>query len=428
MQVALIAEAIVFSKRSDATKLVIDVLKMKGTSNIMSPESANDCIEQLRRSPKGLLIVDWHENQQEAVKVLAANLKRGEGRSRPILLIASAVDQRLIATAAEYGVSQIFTDALTNQNLAARITGVIFAEAGTDDVKAALQEIAPLRASKDWTKAQKIINRVLAKHPQNLKIKSEAGLIAIELGAFARAEELLTAMTREKPPFLRGVTLLGRCYLKQGKTKEAIEVLSTANLFNPHNSERLVTLGQALVQSDRTSEARVHFEDAFNLDGDSRDAKLGLAQCDLLEGDVNEGLTILKDVADTQETAAIFNMCAVLNARKGKHGAGLNLYDEALKACGESTAIKARLHFNKGLAYRRWQKPAEARTEFEKALQLDPGLAKASSQLASLDGKKKDTSPQSIYDHSDVFSSSDTDFMEDSLEESLFSGPGKFSV
>ncbi len=428
MQVALISDAIVFSLRETERKVIVDVLKMKGTNNIMTPTDAKESIDHLKRAPKGLLIVDWDQNQEDACKVLAANLKKQGDRTRPVLLIASTVDHSLIATAAEYSVSQIFTEPLTSQTLASRITGLIFTEAGADEIKAALQEVAPLIQEKEWAKAQKIVSKVLTKHPQNLRLKAEAAQIALELGDLSKAEDLLKTMGKEKPPYLRGLSLLGKCYLKQGKNSEAQQVLALANLFNPHNSDRLVLLGQALLEQGHVSSARQSFDQAASLDDNSRDAKFGLAKCDLLDGEVNDALSILKDVANTAETAGIFNMCAVMNARNGKHAAGLDLYKEALKAVRGNSKIEARLHFNRGLAYRRWNKPDLAKDAFREALVLDPEYDKATSQLAILEGKSKVAEDESIYDHSDALGDGSSNFFEDSLEESLFSPGGKLNI
>jgi tetratricopeptide (TPR) repeat protein len=162
-----------------------------------------------------------------------------------------------------------------------------------------------------------------------------------------------------------------------GNHDKAIELLERAKLINPHNVDRLIDLGHAFINADQLEAANAQFEEALGLDGDRKEAKEGKGQVMLMNGDVNEALTLLKSVSGPRELASIFNTSAVLSIRAGRFDQGMQLYRSALAALGRNDKIAARLLFNMGMGYERMHKAEKALTCYTKSLELDPMYAKA---------------------------------------------------
>ena len=140
---------------------------------------------------------------------------------RPLLLIASKVSESLVATAAEYAVGQIFTEALTMKNLGGRLANLILAEGMVDDVRATLIEVGEKRQEGDLKGALSLLQKTLAKHPTNLRLKCEAGETLLAMDEAEKALALLEGMDKTKPPYLRGMHLYGRALLKLGRYPDA---------------------------------------------------------------------------------------------------------------------------------------------------------------------------------------------------------------
>jgi len=73
--------------------------------------------------------------------------------------------------------------------------------------------------------------------------------------------------------------------LRQGKTRQGIEILQRVVDHKPKMSPARLDLGYALLNAGYTREARAQFNEAINIGKDIARANLGLANCAFIEGD-----------------------------------------------------------------------------------------------------------------------------------------------
>ena len=384
MQSAHLSDVIILSSSAELIKGTSDHLKSKGATNITVHTRLDEAKEALTRFPRALLIADWDLGPEIVVPLLATNYGSKTGPLRSVLLAATQVSEALVAAAAEYSVSQIYADERTLKNLGPRLTALIMVEALSDDVKDGLAQAKEWSVNGDAKRGLPLLQDLLKKHPQNLRLKAETADLLIQLGRPEEGLKLLTGMDRTKPPYPRGVHLMGRALMRLGKFEEALQALEKASLFNPHDTSRLVEIGLAYLQVDEPQQAEARFDAALSLDPEVRDAKLGKSQCRIMEGDINEALEILREISGDVEKASLFNTCAVINIRQGRVQDALKLYAAALKAISNAPTVQARICFNIGLAYRRSGDKTHAKQAFEKSLALDPSFSKPKAQLAAL--------------------------------------------
>ena len=388
MQKTAIVDAIVYTSRDEIHQAVAHVLKVREVSNITRAAATADAKEALSRFPKGLLIVDWDSGDADAVQVLAHNFRDDSGRFRPVLVLVAQLTPGVVATMAEYGVQHVFTEKLSKDSgsraLAGRIGQLLVVESQPNDVtKGIISAQEKLRAG-DQKGAIQILTAKLQQFPGNVRLMCDAAAILMEQEQWHAALKLLTGIEKADPPCLRGIHLVGRCLLKLGRTNEALTMLAIADAFNPNDVERLVDVGLALFHKGETAGAAERLRRANELDPDHAGAKVGLGHIELMEGNVNHALNLLKDTTTTVEKAAIFNLCAIMSIRRGETDRGMDLYKSALGALGEDGPLAARLHFNMGIAQRRAADPKAALKSFERAANLDPSFAKARGQVALL--------------------------------------------
>lgn len=418
-----VADAVIFSKRPELVKAAGDALRMKGVSNIMTPTTSEDAIDALTRFKSALLIIDNEIGAAPLARVLGQNRAKAEFSGRPILLVAQAVSESLVATAAEYNVTQIFADAVTVKNISGRLAALIISESVPNEIKQGLADAGEARQNGRFKEAFAVLQKLLPKHPSNQRLKNEAAEVLIALGEGEKATKILENIENSKPPNLRGINIKARALLLLKKFDEATALLESANILNPNDCDRLIDLGNALLGSDRVAEAERAFDRAMSVDPDSHDAKVGKGKCLLLESQVNEALSLLREVSGDTEIASVFNMAAIMNMRKGRHEQGMSLYQSALNSLSRNPKIQSRLWFNMGLGYVRWGKRDKSKSCFETATKLDPHFRKASVHLADLAkpaSKPVPAANQQLAGNFNFDDDDDVDVFQDISEEDLF--------
>lgn len=199
MRSGKIADVVIYTQRQDLARIATDHLKMKGIISIVDHNSTEDTLDSLIRFKKGLLIIDWHVGEKEVVKVLSFNRKRHPDQLRPILLIVDKVSDQIMATAAEYSVTQIFSEEPTLKNLGARLTSLIMVEALPSDIKKVLNEVEEARKIEDWKLSLSKLQKALAKHPNNQRLKCEAAESLIYMEDYDNAMKILEPFKNAKP-------------------------------------------------------------------------------------------------------------------------------------------------------------------------------------------------------------------------------------
>ena len=73
------------------------------------------------------------------------------------------------------------------------------------------------------------------------------------------------------------------------------------------------------------------FEEILRLAPELKQAKKGQAKSQLLAGEINEGLNLIRSSLNPREIASVFNTAAIIAIRNGKYPEGLVIYKVAAK-------------------------------------------------------------------------------------------------
>lgn len=107
----------------------------------------------------------------------------------------------------------------------------------------------------------------------------DEGLTASMRGDFEQAIRFFQKAVQIDGAFLAAFHQLARCYLRVGRTDQAVELLRRVLTGNPRLVPPRIDLGFALLELGRTAEARKHFSDVMAIKGNEPRAHLGLARC-----------------------------------------------------------------------------------------------------------------------------------------------------
>ena len=152
------------------------------------------------------------------------------------------------------------------------------------------------------------------------------------------------------------------------------------------------------MELSRPQDAKKTFDKILQIAPGSKVGSSGKSSSMLALGEINEALGILREAASARELAAVFNTTAILAIRKGNYEAGMNLYKVAMDALGDRPKVLARLMFNMGIGFHKWEKPDESLQCFQQALKLDGSFADAAHNLSIMTQQKSSPKPDQAAD------------------------------
>ncbi len=374
---APIMRAVIFVSRDTVRSVLMRELKSYGIPEVKAQESLADCIEDLRKDPNSLLVIDWESGEENVAKALGAAQGPHRVDTRPIYFIALDLSERVISIAHEYNVAQIHTGEISQSDITKHLDEIVNFSLMSPLCRQTFREVAELRRKGDRPMVVSKMRDLCDREPGNLRAAVELGYSYCDANMLDDAERWLHSVATRYPQDLRTKHLQARCAMRRGQFEKAYEILQEASLISPNNVERLVELGNILLNMDRVKEAMSRFKAALKLDEGSREAKTGRAQCQMLLGQVNEAVKMLGQMDNPEELASVFNGAAILAIRQQRFEQGLDLYKAAIGFVSHDNSSVARVFFNMGVGLVKWGKPKTALAAFERAAELDPKLEKA---------------------------------------------------
>jgi tetratricopeptide (TPR) repeat protein len=128
----------------------------------------------------------------------------------------------------------------------------------------------------DWPSAMKIVDREVARAPQDMDVRAWRARVLAWWGHLAEAEkEYLEVLNLSRTDSDNWAGLAG-VYVREGKITEALRAISSAVELDPKRADLHAARGRVLNASGEPSEARQEFRKALNLDPSNAEARAGL--------------------------------------------------------------------------------------------------------------------------------------------------------
>ena len=361
-------------------------LKSEGTSTI-STVTELSLIENYLVDPDPIIIViDWKLDERSVVSILESI--RARQLDVAVILHSDQLSGRMISIGMEFNVAALSSISDNPKEIRGRIRRAISIYDEQAPLRAILKKLNVLKTDSDFKSMIQLLQSTLDKSPSSNILELELAATLIDSGDWDAAEPVLRKLCLVQPPNLRAQHLYSRILMKKRQFAVAEKLLLNCKLLNPHNAQRLSDLGRAIFeQNGRSNEALIFFEEAIEIDPSHKEAQLGKGECLLAQGEVEQAMDLIKGSTSEREVASIFNLAAIMNIREKNYEQGINLYQVAVNSISNDNAIAARLYFNAGLGFKRWDKFENARRCLEKSRELDPTFAKSQSLIERLDSK-----------------------------------------
>ena len=238
----------------------------------------------------------------------------------------------------------------------------------------------------DSAHARDVIQTVLAARPDHVPSLFLSGLANYQLGSYAAAEDALTKVVAQAPKAVSARRALAMAYLRSGRSNQAIETLDAALRTAPEDASLMRAAGEAYLAAGNLPKASEYYGRASAIDKGDVTSKVRMAQVRYATGDTARAVNDLEslsasDSSDYQADLALIT--AHLRRRE---------FDQALVAVAalEKKQPANALTYNiKGVVYVSKRDIPNARTSFDKALELQPNYFEAARNLGLLDVQQR---------------------------------------
>jgi tetratricopeptide (TPR) repeat protein len=153
---------------------------------------------------------------------------------------------------------------------------VVFPAFGQEQPSAWQTQVRKFAESKDWDSALRIVERELARAPQDMDVRAWRARVLNWSGHPAEAEKEyleILKVSQNDPDNWMG---LASAYSREGKVEDSLRALDRAVELDPKRADLRAARARALRAVGERNEARMEFQKALNLDPTSTEARAGL--------------------------------------------------------------------------------------------------------------------------------------------------------
>jgi putative PEP-CTERM system TPR-repeat lipoprotein len=238
----------------------------------------------------------------------------------------------------------------------------------------------------DLPAARDSILQVLKRSPEHVPSLLLAGEIEYRAKQFIQAEDYLRRALKLSPGLLYAQRMLAATYLRMGSPGRAIEVLQQPLSQGYRDPQLMAVAGEAYLAVGDFPKAAQYFTQTAALDPKNAAARTRLGQVRFAEGDADGAIRDLEAASALDPKVSTADLALIANLLRQ------NQFDQALAAVGrlETKEPNSALVYNvKGLVYLAKRDTANARANFDRALQIQPDFLPAVNNLAQLDRMDK---------------------------------------
>lgn len=205
--------------------------------------------------------------------------------------------------------------------------------------------------------AAKLLDELLAKHPQEQRFAVTQAEVLLRLGKLAEARALVESISRDHPPTGFLLLLHAVLHLVENRRDEALRLLDRAAQLEPDNPTIHCQSGAIHLRRRDYPSARRSFARAAEIEPDSPLAYYGLARVALHEGRTDDAITLSLRAVGLQHFFPVGHLTLGLAcARAGQ----LERAVEALRVCVSMRPQMLSAHRYLAWLYRRMNRPADA--------------------------------------------------------------------
>lgn len=403
--------------------LVKQILEEAGIEDVQAFDSAEAGWEKSLEEEFDFIILDWKMPTVTGAALLNRFRQHKFYYKIPIMISSGFLGKDDMALLGEFFLVGKFEKPVQKGAFVRRVSE-IYNEYSWFVAKEAqiLELFSKIKDEQDSTKTMKAFEKILLETKKPVPLGVSVARVLCQEKKYKEAEKILKFILERSPDSVYALHELGKIHLLNKSYDEAKKILMQAFKHSPQNLERLNLLGNVSLQKLEMEEAEKFFDKALAVDQQSKMAVKGKTVVDNIKGYMSQS-----DLGAIPESfASLLNAVGVSFVKNKDFNKGIEHYRSALPYLNDAD-LKAKVSFNVGLAYLRWEKPKEAlnwlnisadsSVEFVKSKELIPKVQKI------LDGAKKTAKSEPLEEMK-----GDEGAASDSVESSVAPDPNYTAV
>ena len=398
-------------QKESTRQLLKDILDSMDIESVMESTEVESCQSCLKDKSGAILVLDWQG--LETIKILDDSRESRSFDPRPIYLLVEGAQEGLLNIISDYDINAIHAGAPAREVLEKHLTMILDAKSPVNAFSNGYLKLMKAKDDGDSDKVLKSLRMLSDKVPHNYKVKLDLASTLIDNEDWKAAEQVIDQVLLREKKLPRALHLKSRCLMQRKEPVEASSILRRCTLLNPYNAGRLTDFGEVLLRMHDPEEAKKQFGAARKVSGSFGRATVGLSSSEFLLGNHNEALELMKDLDTERERAAVFNNSGILSVGMKKFVLAHKLYDIGLTMI-KTEKLKARLFFNKSLAYFKDEDNLNGVEYCKQAVAADPSFERAKGLLERF---TDDFESLEVGDSESMFEEDDEDMDLSDLDE-----------
>jgi len=358
------------------------VLKDLGYHNTINSPTGDDALYQADVNPVQFFIVAWELKGMPGTIFIQKMRSRKKRKFVPCIIFSKRMTEEDIALTKELGFDDILGMPFDRSRARDMIGAKIEYEKNLDPKEHLLRKIETLMLDGSYREAFRLVDPPLLK---SSAFQSRAQLdyaeINMELGDETKAEKLIEEVLAREPAHNRAIQIKAKLLSRRGKHDEAIEMLRKLTVSSPRNLSHKVSLGKAFIQADRHDEAREVLSEVQTMDATNQDCLDQLGTMAFKEGDFSLAQQLISQTENGNELARTFNNLGISHVSHNEFEEAIHTYHQAMHLLGDKAKLYL-LQYNLGLALRKKGNLVESFEALATAYLSEPAFEKAYIALA----------------------------------------------
>ncbi|XP_059181752.1 protein O-mannosyl-transferase TMTC1 [Centropristis striata] len=262
----------------------------------------------------------------------------------------------------------------------------------------AYSSLASLYAEqKRFADANEVYLKGIENCPDSSDLHNNYGVFLVDTGEGERAAAHYQQAVRLKPAHYVAMVNLGRLLRSSNENTEAESWYKRA-LKVTRKVDILTPLGALYYNTGRYEEALQVYKEAANLQPDSTDIWLALAQVLAMAGRSKEAEKMTLDIISRERSCIeCYRLLSAIYSKRGNYTEALDALDRALQHCPSDLSVRAELYFSKGNQLREMNQLDQAFESYKLAVELKPDQSQAWMNMGGIQHIKGDYAAARVY-------------------------------
>ena len=362
-----------------ARKALVKIVKDLGAVQTETCETSDQGWAAIKSRKFDLIVLDWKLEPVNGAVILHRVRALHQSQDVPVLMISSAITKKDFRFADEYFLCSLLEKPLDANFLRRRIKDLMKDRQWLDEQIVRIQAHIAAHADDSVETATALVPLIL-EAPRPVPLGLAIARHMFESGRLVAARTICEAIIGKDVECAAAHTLLGKIHLAEGNAEESLKSLATATDMFPSNPERVALTGDVYLTQLEFEDANRVYDEALGIDPQNERATNGKH----LASNASDFLRSMDLSKPPPSFAALLNAIGIHMVRQREFEKGIAHYQSAMQFV-TLPDTQARLAFNLGLGYARWQKNSDAVSWLQRAVQLSGGtLTKARNWLDRL--------------------------------------------